>query len=76
VCAQQFGENESLDIVKSESIRKQGNAGIHILSTMKHDLAKIIVNVRSSRNFERAETDIYIAANGCNIDYAASRLSK
>jgi molybdenum cofactor biosynthesis enzyme MoaA len=62
--------------VKSERIQKQGNAGIHIVSTMRHDLAKIIVNVHSSRNFERAETDISIAANGYYIDYAASRLSK
>jgi len=42
VCAQQFGKNESLDIVKSETLWKEGNAGIHNVPAMRQGLAKII----------------------------------
>jgi len=45
---QQFGENESIDIGKSQRLRKEGNATINKVSAMKPGLAKIIEKVRIS----------------------------
>jgi hypothetical protein len=45
---QQLGENESIDIGKSERLRKEGNARINKVSAMKPGLAKIIEKVRIS----------------------------
>jgi hypothetical protein len=45
---QQFGENESIDIGKSQRLRKEGNARINKVSAMKPSLAKIIEKVRIS----------------------------
>jgi len=45
---QQFGENESIDIGKSQRLRKEGNARINKVSAMKPGLAKIIEKVRIS----------------------------
>jgi len=42
----QFGENESLDIGKSQRLREVGNARINKVSAMKPGLAKIIEKVR------------------------------
>jgi len=67
---QQFGENESTDIGKSQRLRKEGNARINKVSAMRPGLAKIIEKVRISTYFESAETDIHIAENACCIDYA------
>jgi len=44
-CDQQFGENESVDIGKSQRLRKEGNARINKVSAMKPALAKIIEKV-------------------------------
>ena len=46
---QQFGENERIDIGKSQRIQKEGNVGINKVSGMKPGLAKIIEKVRISR---------------------------
>jgi len=43
---QQFGENESTDIGKSQRLRKESNARINKVSAMKPGLAKIIETVR------------------------------
>jgi hypothetical protein len=43
---QQFGENESIDIGKSQRLRQEGNARINKVSAMKPGLAKIIEKVR------------------------------
>jgi hypothetical protein len=67
---QQFGENESTDIGKSQRLRKEGNAGINKVSAMRPGLAKIIEKGRISRLCERPETDIHKAGNACCIDYA------
>jgi len=67
---QQFGENESIDIGKSQRLRKEGNARINKLSALKPGSAKIIEKVCISRYFESAETDLHIAENACCIDYA------
>jgi len=45
---QQFGENESMEIGKSQRLRKEGNARINKVSAMKPGLAKIIEKVRIS----------------------------
>jgi hypothetical protein len=45
---QQFGENESIDIAKSQRLRKEGNARINKVSAMRPGLAKIIEKVRIS----------------------------
>jgi len=47
-CNQQFGENASMDIGNSQRLRKEGNARINKVSTMKLGLAKIIEKVRIS----------------------------
>jgi hypothetical protein len=43
---QQFGENESTDIGKSQRHPKEGNVRINKLSAIKPGLANIIENVR------------------------------
>jgi hypothetical protein len=45
---QQFGENENIDIGKSQRLRKEGNTRINKVSAMKPGLAKIIEKVRIS----------------------------
>jgi len=45
---QQFGENESIDIGKSQRLQKEGNVSINKVSAMKPGLAKIIEKVRIS----------------------------
>jgi hypothetical protein len=67
---QQFGENESKEIWKSQRLRKEGNARINKVSATRPGLAKIIEKVRISRHCERPETDIHMAENACCIDYA------
>jgi len=67
---QQFGENESVNIGKSQRLRKEGNAKMNKVLAMKPGLAKMIEKVRISRYFESAETDLHIAENACCIDYA------
>jgi len=73
---QQFGENEHLDIGKSQRLLKEGNARINKVSSMRLGLAKIIEKVHISRYFESPETDLDIARNACWIDYADTWLSK
>jgi len=67
---QQFGENESRDIGKSQRLRKEGNARINKVSAIRPGLAKIIEKVCISTCFESPETDLHIAENACCIDYA------
>jgi len=67
---QQFGENESIDIGKSQRLRKEGNARINKVSAMKPGLAKIIAKVRISWYFGSPEADLHIAENACCINYA------
>jgi len=75
-CGQQFGVNESVDIGKSQTLRKEGYARIDKVLAMKLGLAKIIEKVCISRYFETAETDIHIAEDVCCIVYANTRSSK
>jgi hypothetical protein len=60
---QQFGENESIDIGKSQRLQKEGNARINKVPAMRPGLAKIIKKVRISTYFECAETNLQIAEN-------------
>jgi len=73
---QQFGENESIDIGKSQRLRKEGNPRMNKASAMKPGLANIIEKVHVSRYFESAETDVHIAENACGIDCANTWSSK
>jgi len=73
---QQFGENESIDIGKSQRLRKEGNARINKVSAMRPGLAKIFEKVHISKYFESPETDLHIEENDCVIDYADTWLSK
>jgi len=66
---QQFGENESIDVGKSQRLRKQGNARINKVSAMKPGLGKIIEKVHISWYFESPEADLHIAENACCINY-------
>jgi len=66
---QQFGENESIDIGKSQRLRKEGNARFNMVCAMRPGLAKIIEKVRISRYFENHENDSHIAANACCNDH-------
>jgi hypothetical protein len=45
---QQFGEDESIDIGKSQRLRKEGNAWINKVLAMRPGFAKIIEKVRIS----------------------------
>jgi hypothetical protein len=45
---QQFGEYESVDIWKSKTLQKEGNARINKVSAMRPGLAKMIEKVRIS----------------------------
>ena len=45
---QQSGENETIDVGKSQRLRKEGSARINKVSAMKPGLAKIIEKVRIS----------------------------
>jgi len=67
---QQFGENESIDIGKSQRLRKEGNDRINKVSAMGPGLAKIIEKVHISWYFESPEADLHIAESACCIDYA------
>jgi len=55
---QQFGENESTDIGKSQRLRKEGNAWIKTVSAMRPGFAKIIEKVGISTYFESAKIDL------------------
>jgi hypothetical protein len=67
---QQLGEYESIDIGKSQRLRKEGNARINKVSAMRPGLAKIIQKVRISCYFGSPEADLHLAENACWIDYA------
>jgi hypothetical protein len=45
---QRFGENESVDIGKSQRLPNKGNARINMVSAIRPDLVKIIEKVRIS----------------------------
>jgi len=75
-CNTQFGQNESMDIGKSQRLRREGTTGINEVSAMKPGLSKIIEKVHISRYFECSETDLHIEENGCCIDYTDTWSSK
>jgi len=71
-CDQQFGENRSSDIGKSQRLPKEGNVRITKMLAMWPHMAKLIEKVPIWRNIESPETDLHIAVNGCSIDYAGT----
>jgi len=75
-CDQQFRENDSMDIGKSQRLQKKDNARMNKVSARGQGLAKINQKVRISWYFESAETDLHIAENACCIGYANTWLLK
>jgi len=75
-CNDQFAENETADIGKSQRLWIEGNARINKVSAMQAGLAKTIEKVPISRHCEWPETDIHIAEIACCIDYVDSWSSK
>jgi len=75
-CDQQFGENKTIDIGKSQRLRKEGHARISKVSAMRPGLPKIIEKVHISWYCESSETDLGIAENACGVDYADTWSSK
>jgi len=73
---QQFGENESIVIGKSQRFRQESNATINKVSAMRPALAKIIEKVRISRNVESPETNLHIVENEISMDYADTSSTK
>jgi hypothetical protein len=73
---QHLGENENIDVGKSQRLPKEGNARIDKVSAMRPGLANIIEKVHISRYFESPETDLHKAQNACCIDYTDTRSSK
>ena len=71
----QFEENESMDIRKSQRLRKEGNARINKVLAVRPGLATIIEKVCISWYFESPETELYKAENASCIDYADTWLS-
>jgi len=67
-----FGGNESIDIGKSQRLRKESNARINKVSAMKPGLSKLIENVHISWYFGSPEIDLHVAQNACSIEYADS----
>jgi len=67
---QQFGENESIDIGKSQRLRKEGNARINKVSAMGLGLAKIIEKVHISWYFESPGADLHVTENAWCINEA------
>jgi hypothetical protein len=73
---QRFGGNESIDIGKSQRLRKEGNDRINKVSAMRLSLAKIIEKVCISAYFKYPETDHQIAENTCSVVSTDTQLSK
>jgi len=73
---QQFRENQSIDIGKSQRLRQEGNVRINKVSAKRPGLAKITEKERSSRHFESPDCDLHAAANACWIDCADTWLWK
>jgi len=67
---QQFEDNQSIDVGKSQRLRKEGNARINKVSAMRPGSGKIIEKVRISWYFESPQADLHIAENACCINYA------
>jgi len=75
-CNEQFGENETIDLGKSQRLRKEGNAGINKVTAKRPELAKVIEKVRISRVVESPETDLPMAVNDGSMDYTDTGSSK
>jgi len=74
-CNQQFGENMSIDVGKSQRLRNKGHARINQVSAMSPGWGEIIEKIRISWYFESPEADLHIAENACCIYYANTWLT-
>jgi len=75
-CDHQFVDNQSIDIRKSQRLRKESNAWINKVLAMEPALAKMIQKVRISWYFESPKIVYKIAENACGIDFADTGSSK
>jgi hypothetical protein len=66
---QQLGENESIDIGKSQRLRQEGNARINKVSAVIPGVANIVGKVRISWYVDSHEAHHQIAENGCGNGY-------
>jgi len=73
---QQFGENKSIDIGRSQRLHKQGNDWTTKVSAMRPGLAMIIETVCISGTFKSPATDLHIGQNACCIHYTDTGSSK
>jgi len=69
-CDQQLGQNESINIEKSERLRTDVNTRMNKVSAKRPGLAKIFEKVRIWTHYKSPETALHIAENACCIDYA------
>jgi len=69
-CDEQFGENKSIDIGKSQRLWKEGHARINKVSAMKPGQAMVIEKVCISWYFESPEIDLRVAENACCTDHS------
>jgi len=75
-CNQQFGEIKSTDIGKSQILSKEGNGRIIKVTAIWSGWAKTVEDVCISRDFERPETDLSIAATSWCINDTYTCFSK
>jgi len=73
---QQFGENACIDIGKSQRLRKEGNARINKVLTIRWDLAKLIEKLHIAKSYGYAVTGLHIEENDYWIDYTYTNLSE
>jgi len=73
---QQVGEDDSIDIGKSQRLRPEGNARINKMSAMWPALAMIIEKVPISGYVESAEADLHKVENDWCINHANTLLPK
>jgi len=73
---QLFGENESTAVGKSQRLRREGNARINQVSTVRPGSANTFEKFRLSRHFGSPGTDLHKAKNACCVDYADTWSSK
>jgi len=72
----QIGENNSIDIGKSQKLWMEGNARINEVLAMRPDLAKIIEKKRMSGSSAYPQTNFHIAVTTSCLDYADTWSSK
>jgi hypothetical protein len=71
-----LGEKESINVGKSESLWKVGNAIINMVSAMRQGCSKRTENVRIFRSFDSLQSVLHTAVNAACLDWADTASSK